>query len=80
MFRGDPGLSGRASSVLPARLKRLWTFDAGAGIESTAAIVNGVVYVGSLDGSLYAIGLDDGETVLLRPPLHGRAHLMRTRV
>ncbi len=60
-FRGDAALTGVATGELPAALSPLWTFEAGDGIESTAAVVNGVVYVGSLDGNLYALELATGK-------------------
>ena len=48
-FRNTPTLTGVASSPLPATLRLLWTYDAGAAVESSAAIVDGVVYVGVVD-------------------------------
>jgi outer membrane protein assembly factor BamB len=33
----------------------LWKFEAGGSITSSPAVVDGVVYVGSRDGKLYAI-------------------------
>jgi len=62
LFRGDPLLQGRAE-VLPDRLEPLWLFEVEEGIESSAAIVNGVVYVGGLDGKLYAVSLADGSAL-----------------
>ena len=46
-FRGNPSLTGIATSAVPKTLKLLWTFEAGDSIESSAAIVDGTVYVGS---------------------------------
>src|SRR5205807_3968037 len=51
-FRGNHALTGVATSALPDTLKLLWTYEAGESIESSAAIVNGVVYVGSTNGNL----------------------------
>jgi outer membrane protein assembly factor BamB len=62
LFRGDPQLHGRAGS-LPDKLVPLWLFEIEEGIESGAAIVDGVVYVGALDGKLYAVSLADGSQV-----------------
>ena len=45
---------------MPATLKLLWTYDAGDAIESSAAIADGVVYVGSQTGELHAVNLADG--------------------
>jgi outer membrane protein assembly factor BamB len=60
-FRGNPSLTGVTSSPVPKTLKLLWTYDAGESIESSAAIVDGVVYVGSQSSDLLAINLSDGK-------------------
>ena len=60
-FRGDPQLTGVADSQLPENPQLLWTFQAGDMIESTAAVVDGTVYAGALDGVLYAIDAQTGE-------------------
>ncbi|NIM61820.1 MAG: PQQ-binding-like beta-propeller repeat protein, partial [Acidobacteria bacterium] len=52
-------LHGRAGA-LPEKLAPLWMFEVEEGIEAGAAIVDGVVYVGALDGRLYAVALADG--------------------
>ena len=59
-FRGNPQLTGVADSELSDNPQLLWTFQAGDMIESTAAIVDGTVYVGALDGILYAIDAETG--------------------
>ncbi|HZI95150.1 MAG TPA: PQQ-binding-like beta-propeller repeat protein [Patescibacteria group bacterium] len=59
-FRGNPQLSGASGADLPRDLVLVWSFEAGGGIESTAAIKDGAVYVGSLDGNLYCLSLDTG--------------------
>ncbi len=60
LFRGDAQLTGIASGELPVVLQPKWVFEADDSIESTAAIANGVVYVGSLDAHLYALDLETG--------------------
>ena len=60
-FRGNSQLTGVADTELPENLHLLWTFQAGDMIESTAAVVDGTVYVGVLDGSLYALDAQTGE-------------------
>ena len=60
-FRGNPQLTGVADSQVPDNLQLLWTFQAGDMIESTAAVIEGTVYVGALDGVLYAIDAETGE-------------------
>lgn len=61
MFRGDALSDGVARGPLPDMLKVLWkrSFKNGT-FESTATIVDGVVYVGSLDGNLYCLDLATG--------------------
>jgi eukaryotic-like serine/threonine-protein kinase len=61
VFRGSQSLSGVAAPGLPSPLKLRWSFQAKDSIESSAAIVDGVVYVGSMDSSLYAIDLATGK-------------------
>lgn len=58
-FRGNPQLTGVATTDLPKNLEPLWTLETG-GIESTPAIAAGTVYVGSLDKILYAVDLQTG--------------------
>ena len=53
-FRGSAALLGTVDAALAPTLKLLWTYDAGDSIESSAAIVDGVVYVGSQTGDLHA--------------------------
>ena len=60
-FRGNPSLTGIATSAVPKTLKLLWTFEAGDSIESSAAIVGGTVYVGSQTADLIAVNLADGK-------------------
>ena len=59
-FRGNPQLTGVAAGDFPESPELLWTFETGEGIESTAAISAGTVYVGALDGNLYAVNLESG--------------------
>lgn len=59
VFRGNPHQTGVASSELPDKLEILWKFPAKA-FEGTAAIADGVVYVGSEDENAYALSLADG--------------------
>ncbi len=60
-FRGNPSLTGIAAAPVPKTLKLLWTYDAGESIESSAAIVEGVVYFGSQSADLIAVNLSDGK-------------------
>ena len=49
---GSADCSGTPTFCLP-----LWTGSTGGGVDSSPAIANGMVYVGSQDGKLYAFGL-----------------------
>jgi hypothetical protein len=48
---------------VPAALKRQWVWESGPDVpvDSSPAIVGGVVYVGTAAGELVALGLDDGK-------------------
>src|SRR5438309_36061 len=61
LYRGDPLMSGVGQAKLPDQLQERWTFKTGNAIEGAPAVVNGVVYVGSLDKHLYAIELATGK-------------------
>ena len=60
-FRGNPALTGTSETDLPDSLELLWTLEVGASIESSAAILDDVVYVGSQSGDLLAVGLSSGQ-------------------
>jgi outer membrane protein assembly factor BamB len=60
-FRGDPKLTGVAPASLPTELTLAWTYEAGESIESSAAIVEETVYVGSQSGELLALELETGK-------------------
>lgn len=62
MFRRDLSHTGNNNpdGALPqGNLK--WTFSTGGAIHSSPAVVNGVVYVGSRDGYIYALDAATGE-------------------
>ena len=60
-FRGTANLTGVSASMPPATLKVLWTYDTKDVIDSSAAIVDGVVYVGGGNGDLLALDLASGK-------------------
>jgi len=60
MFRGDPGLSGLARQALAAPLHVAWSEQIGP-VESTAAMVDGVVYCATMKGKLLALDLATGK-------------------
>ena len=59
-FRRDPRLTGVAAGPLPPVLREIWSYEAGEAIDSSAAIVSGVVYVGCRAGQLLALDLAKG--------------------
>jgi len=60
-FRGNLALTGLAKTPLPASLKVAWTYEAGEPIESSAAIADGTVYVGTQAAELLALDLKTGK-------------------
>jgi outer membrane protein assembly factor BamB/endonuclease YncB( thermonuclease family) len=61
MFRGGPTHSGvQPGPGLTAPAKLPWEFRTASSIFSSPAIVDGVIYVGSLDGSVYALNSSSG--------------------
>lgn len=60
MFRGGSSLTGVLETDLPEKLDVIWKFTREEGFIGSAAIVDGVVYVGGDDGNLYALSLADG--------------------
>lgn len=59
-FRGNPEQTGIASAKLPEKLELLWKFPIKDGVDGTAAIVGGMIYVGGFDDHLHAISLAEG--------------------
>jgi eukaryotic-like serine/threonine-protein kinase len=60
-FGGGPAHLGRASGALADRLSLAWTFKTSGPVKSSAAIVEGRVYVGSSDANVYALDLETGK-------------------
>jgi outer membrane protein assembly factor BamB len=60
-FRGHPRLTGVSDASIAPELKLAWTYEAGEPIESSAAIANGLVFVGSESGELHAVELATGK-------------------
>jgi len=82
-FRGNELQDGQTSEALPDHLDQLWKVTTGKhGIEGTAAIVDGVVYLGSLDKILYAFDLKTGEVKWKFPagPFKGSVAVRNGRV
>jgi outer membrane protein assembly factor BamB len=67
LIRGDAKATGALADALPKPLDIVWTYEAaGSGFEATAAIVDGVVYVGDFDGTFHAVKLADGKPMWTR--------------
>jgi outer membrane protein assembly factor BamB len=61
-FHGNVARTGVYAAPGPKRLGGVkWTFKAGGPIVTSPAIAGGVVYIGALDGHLYAIDQDTGK-------------------
>lgn len=61
LFRGDALQTGVAQTTLPKKLELLWSFQTQDTIEGAPVIVDGVVYVGSMNEVLYAFDLATGQ-------------------
>jgi outer membrane protein assembly factor BamB len=61
VFRGNAEQTGVVSAALPDKLDVLWKYSTKDSIEGAAAIVGGVVYIGSFDEYLYALDLASGK-------------------
>lgn len=62
LFRGDPQSTGVARTTLAENLEVVWEFSVPNGsFESTAAIADGVAYLGDFNGRLYALDMRSGE-------------------
>jgi eukaryotic-like serine/threonine-protein kinase len=56
MFRGDLQHAGVYGAPGVPKLNGVkWKFHTGGGVISSPAVVNGVAYIGSTDGNLYAV-------------------------
>lgn len=64
LYRGGPLAQGISATDLPVRPEVVWkrTFE-NESFESTPVIHNGVVYLGGLDGPVYALELATGKTL-----------------
>lgn len=63
-FRGDPSHRGVVATHGVERLGGvLWRFQTGGAVRSTPALADGVLYVGSSDGLLYALDTESGRII-----------------
>src|SRR6266581_8162830 len=61
MFHGGPALTGVTTARLPDKLVQLWSIKTGGPVKSSAAIVQGQVFIGSGDSNVYSLNLADGK-------------------
>jgi outer membrane protein assembly factor BamB len=73
MFRGGPSHLGVYDSQAPQQLSLKWTFSTNGSIYSSPAVAAGVVYFGSADGNLYAVGAATGK-LRWKFDAHGRVN------
>jgi len=67
MFHHDPAHSGYSESTGPLANQVLWKFQTGSSVESSPAVVGGIVYVGALwngkNGFVYALNASTGSKI-----------------
>ena len=67
MFHNDPARSGYSRSTGPLTNQTLWKYQTGSSVESSPAVVGGVVYVGALwngkNGFVYALNATNGSKI-----------------
>ena len=61
VFRGNPAATGVAESALTGKLELVWTRQLASSVQSTAAIVDGTVFVGTDEAGLLALDLATGK-------------------
>ncbi len=62
LFRGGPQSQGVYRGSLPEKLTRRWQFRVPEGsFEATPTIAEGTVFIGDMDGTLYALDLQTGK-------------------
>src|SRR6187455_371078 len=60
-FRGSYALTGISSTTIAPAPKLAWAWEGGEAFDSSPAIVDGAVYVGTATGELIALNLADGK-------------------
>jgi outer membrane protein assembly factor BamB len=66
MYAHDPARTGVADGDGPSRLEVQWSAQLDGRVDSSPAVSNGVVYVGSSGGSVYAVEASTGHIVWQR--------------
>ncbi|WP_153556484.1 outer membrane protein assembly factor BamB family protein [Roseimaritima sediminicola] len=59
--RANPQGTGAVAESLPAQLSEQWRYEAGEPIEATPVVVQGVVYVADVEGTVHAIDAQTGQ-------------------
>jgi outer membrane protein assembly factor BamB len=60
LFRGSSELKGSIALSLPAKLRFRWRFETGDEIKSSPVIAENALFIGSDDGKLYKLRVQDG--------------------
>jgi len=60
MFHHDLALTGVSASQAPNTNETLWIYNTGSAVYTSPAIVDGKLYIGALDGRLYALDAFSG--------------------
>ena len=63
MFGHDPPNTGYSSSDGPSTGDLQWVYTTEGNVESSPAVVDGKVYIGSTDGKLYCLDADTGASI-----------------
>jgi hypothetical protein len=63
MFHHDFMHSGYSASTAPDTNATLWTYKTGGGVNSSPAVVDGRVYVGSEDNNVYCLDAFNGDAL-----------------
>jgi outer membrane protein assembly factor BamB len=63
MFHHDPTRIGYSTSTAPNTNQTLWNFTTGNAVESSPAVADGILFVGSDDGRAYALNASTGANI-----------------
>ena len=63
MFHSDPTHSGAGTDNPSLTTNLLWKYKTGSKVDSSPTVANGIVYVGSDDGNVYALNADSGTKI-----------------
>jgi len=63
MLRGDIHRSGTAGTVSAASLEVAWAAELGSSVDSSPAVVDGKIFVGTADGAVFCLDEADGAVI-----------------